>query len=160
MLQMHILAASCAAGKDIQASQRQAAMPDAMTCMVAQEEAGSPSFANAPLGGDDELEKLTQQLDDQITKDAWRPKVTVQQPTFGQTTTEAAKDDFDKFVQRAADTDDESVYSADLGRQESGQGSTGAVLTCSHTHPIPAGLFLSLQADSEPRHMMIYPHKS
>ncbi|KAK9816361.1 hypothetical protein WJX74_003175 [Apatococcus lobatus] len=86
-----------------------------------EEEAGSPSFANAPLGGEDELEKLTQQLDDQITKDAWRPKVTVQQPTFGQETTEAAKDDFDKFVQRAADSDgDESVYSDDLGRQESG----------------------------------------
>ena len=47
--------------------------------------------------------------------------MTVQQPNFGQTTTEAAKDDFDKFVQRAADSDgDESVYSADLGRQESG----------------------------------------
>ena len=47
--------------------------------------------------------------------------MTVQQPTFGQTTTEAAKDDFDKFVQRAADSDgDESVYSDDLGRQESG----------------------------------------
>lgn len=114
---------------------------------MAQEEAGSPSFANAPLGGEDELEKLTQKLDDQITKDAWRPKVTVQQPTFGQTTTEAAKDDFDKFVQRAADSDDESVYSADLGREESGEGSTWESLASSHPHVTPASLFLTLLAD-------------